>query len=187
MKKFFMTAVVIAAVVFTNAQTEQTFKPFKVDIAAGYALPSGGGSKGGALFAIEPKYALNDNLALGLRIEAALTAQGNFTNNEMSNGDVKASSSYLATADYFFNTNSFRPFIGAGAGIFTNASANLNVQSTGEVKSGSKFGFAPRIGFETGHFRTAIEYNVAGKTATVDHNYLGLKIGFFLGGGRYEQ
>lgn len=187
MNKFFMTAVAIMAVVFTNAQTEQTFKPFKVDIAVGYALPAGGGSKAGALFAIEPKYALNDNLAVGLRIEAALTAQGNFTGNETSNGDVKASSSYLATVDYYLNTNGFRPFIGTGAGIFTNASANMSVQSTSEVKSGSKFGFAPRIGFEAGHFRTAIEYNFAGKTQTIDHNYLGLKIGFFLGGGRYEQ
>lgn len=185
MKKLFMTALAIGAVVCTNAQTEQTFKPFKVDIALGYALPSGEGSKAGALFAIEPKYALNDKLTLGLRMEAALTAQVTMA-NENSNADVKASSSYLATADYYLNTSSFRPFIGAGAGIFTNANANANAQTTSEVQSGSRFGFAPRVGFETGHFRTAIEYNVAGKTGTVNHNYLGLKIGFFLGGGRYE-
>lgn len=186
MKKFFMTALSIGAVVFTNAQTEQTFKPFKVDIALGYAVPSGSGSKGGALFAIEPKYALNDNLTVGLRLEAAATAQGTVVNGEMDQGNVKVSSSYLATADYFFNTNRFRPFVGAGAGIYSNASANLGAQSSEDVKSGSKFGFAPRAGFEIGHFRTALEYNVAGKTATVNHNYLGIKLGFFIGGGRYE-
>lgn len=182
-----MTVLAIGAVIFANAQSEQTFKPFKVDIAFGYALPSGEGSKAGGLFALEPKYALNDHLTLGLRMEAALTAQG-VAANENTNADVKASGSYLATADYYLSTNRFRPFIGAGAGIYTNASANANAytQSTTEVQSGSRFGFAPRAGFEVGHFRAAVEYNVAGKTANVNHNYLGIKLGFFLGGGRLK-
>jgi outer membrane protein W len=188
MKKLYITALALGAVILAKAQDEQTFKPFKVDIAAGYALPAGSGAKAGALFAIEPKYALNDNLALGLRVEVAATAQGNMVNGQMDQGDVKASGSYLATADYYFNTNRFRPFVGAGAGIYTNASANLESQATttDEVQKGSRFGFAPRAGFEFGHFRTGIEYNFAGKTANINHNYLGIKIGFFLGGGRYE-
>jgi len=187
MRKFFSTAFAIATVIFANAQSEQTFKPFKVDLALGYALPAGSGAKGGVLFAVEPKYALNDNLTVGLRLETAVTAQGAVKNDEITEGDVKASASYLATADYFFNTNRFRPFVGAGAGIFANASAPLSEQTTDEdVTLGRKFGFAPRAGFEIGHFRTAIEYNVAGKSATVNHNYLGIKIGFFIGGGRYE-
>ena len=138
------------------------------------------------MFAIEPKYALNDNLTLGLRMEGAATVQGTVVNGEMNQGDVKVSSSYLATADYFFSTNRFRPFAGAGAGIFSNASANLDAQTSKDVQKGSRFGFAPRAGFEIGHFRTAVEYNVAGKTGTANHNYIGIKIGFFLGGGRYE-
>ncbi len=186
MKKLFITALTLGAVIFANAQTERTFKPFKVDIALGYALPAGSGTKAGALFAIEPKYALNDNLALGLRMETALTAQGTVVNEEIKDGGVKASGSYLATADYYFNTNRFRPFVGAGAGIYTNASANFDAQTSEDVQKGSRFGFAPRAGFEFGHFRTALEYNVAGKTATVNHNYLGIKMGFFIGGGRYE-
>ncbi len=186
MKKLYMTALAIGVIALANAQTERTFKPFKVDIALGYAIPAGSGSKGGVLFAVEPKYAINDNLTVGLRMEGAATAQGTVVNGEMNNGDVKVSSSYLATADYFFNTNRLRPFVGAGAGIYTNASANIDVQSTDDVKSGSRFGFAPRAGIEYGHFRAAAEYNVAGKTAMVNHNYLGLKIGFFIGGGRYE-
>ena len=35
----------------------QEFKPFKVNISLGAALPSGGG---GVLFALEPKYGIND-------------------------------------------------------------------------------------------------------------------------------
>lgn len=186
MKKFFLTGVTIWAALFANAQTEQTFQPFKVDLALGYAVPAVSGSKGGALFAVEPKYALNDNITVGLRMEAALTAQGTVVDGQMDQGNVKASASYLATADYFFNTNRFRPFVGAGAGIYSNSSANLDAQTSEDVKSGSKFGFAPRAGFEIGHFRTALEYNFAGKTATVNQNYLGIKLGFFIGGGRYE-
>lgn len=182
-----MTALAIGAVIFTNAQTEQTFKPFKVDIALGYAIPSGSGSKAGGLLAIEPKYALNDNLTLGLRMEMAATAQGTTVNNEFKEGNVKASGSYLATADYYFNTNRFRPFVGAGAGIYTNASADLGEATTSaDVQKANKFGFAPRAGFEFGHFRTAVEYNVAGKSGSLNHNYLGIKLGFFIGGGRYE-
>ena len=181
MRKLLMTAFAVGTVVFANAQAEQTFKPFKVDIAVGYALPSGEGSKAGALIAIEPKYALNDNLALGLRLETALTAQSDVSTTS-GNADVKGSASYLATVDYYLNTNSFRPFVGAGAGIFSNASANANTntETTSDVKAGSRFGYTPRIGFETGHFRAAVEYNVAGKTASVNHNYIGFKLGSFL-------
>lgn len=127
-----MTALTLGAVIFANAQTELTFKPFKVDIALGYALPSGSGSKAGLLVAVEPKYALNDNLTLGLRMETAVTAQGSVVNDELKEGEVKASGSYLATADYYFNTNRFRPFVGGGAGLYTNASADLDEDVTAE-------------------------------------------------------
>ena len=152
----------------------------------GYAIPAGSGSKGGVLLAIEPKYALNDQLTLGLRMETAITARANTVNGETMDGDVKGSGSYLATADFYFNTNGFRPFVGAGAGLFSNASIDLNANSTDDVQTAKKFGFMPRIGFETGHFRTAIEYNVAGKSGSINNNYLGIKLGFFFGGGRVE-
>jgi len=54
-----------------------------------------------------------------------------------------------------------------------------------------------RTGFEISHFRFAIEYNIVGKTnqsgvdgggnkytVTSNNNYMAVKIGFFLGGGR---
>ena len=182
MRKLSFLMILIAVAVFANAQ-DLTFKPFKFDIAMGYASPSGGGgAKGGFLFALEPKYALNDNLTLGLRMEAAIMVRARVDENGQElNGDAKASGSYLATADYYFNTNKFRPFAGVGAGLYKTATADF---SESDVKTANKFGFAPRVGFEYGHFRTALEYNVAGKTGTVNNNYLGLKVGFFIGGGR---
>ncbi len=185
MKKMLFCTLILGFTLITNAQ-ERLFKPFKADLAVGYAMPSGSGTKAGVLFAVEPKYGINDNLSLGLRMEVAVTARATVDQNgETMTGDVKASGSYLATADYYFNTNKFRPFAGAGAGIYRVATASLESEE-GEVVTGTKFGFAPRVGFEYGHFRTAVEYNVAGKTGPVNNNYLGIKLGFFIGGGRLQ-
>jgi outer membrane protein X len=187
MKKILFTAFAVIATLMSEAQTELTFKPFKFDIALGYAIPRGSGTKGGVLFAIEPKYALNDNITLGLRAEIAITANVDNINSDEATGNVKGSASYLATGDYYFNTNAVRPFVGGGVGVFHNAAANLDATTEADVEQKYKFGFMPRIGIETGHFRAAIEYNAAGKSGTMNNNYLGIKIGFFLGGGRLSD
>jgi outer membrane protein W len=183
MRKISFAMILMALCIFTNAQ-DAAFKPFKVDIALGYATPSGGeGAKGGVLFAIEPKYAITDNITVGLRLESALMVRASVDGNDDLSGDVKASGSYLATADYYFNTNDFRPFAGIGVGLFQTATADL-ATTTDEINTANKFGFAPRAGFEYKHFRLALEYNVAGKTGNINNSYLGVKFGFFIGGGR---
>jgi len=188
MRKLTFVLAFFASCFFANAQ-ETSFKPFKVDLASGYAIPSGSGSKGGVLFAVEPKYALNDNITLGLRMEAAVTARAAVTEDgEKVEGDVKASGSYLVTGDYYFNTNKFRPFAGLGAGLYRLAAVSFDSDTEeGEIGVDSKFGFAPRAGFEYGHFRTALEYNFAGKTGSINNHYIGIKMGFFIGGGRLSN
>lgn len=175
-----------------NAQSE-TFKPFKVDVALGYAMPSGSGSKSGVLFAVEPKYSISDQITLGLRMEWALTAYSYEADGQSYAGDIKATGSYLATADYMFNTNKVRPFAGLGVGIYSVAGVSSTIEFEGAettegpevtVGGGTKFGFAPRVGLEAGHFRVAAEYNFAGKEDNINYNYLGIKVGFFFGGGR---
>jgi len=193
MKIFLLSLFITAFAITANAQSE-TFKPFRVDLTPGLALFSGSGSSTGFLIAIEPKYALTDNISVGLRYEGAIAASStsiDFSNEnaEFSGGsNIKFRSSYLLTGDYYFNTNSFRPFFGAGAGMFGVASANFDMMSenfeSSTASAGYKFGFAPRIGAEFNHFRAAVEYNVVGKTGKESNNYIGVKIGFFLGGGR---
>jgi outer membrane protein X len=102
----------------------------------------------------------------------------------------------------------FRPFAGLGFGIYSLASISgtassdgTSSTSSGEVSaSGAKFGFYPRFGFDAGHFTLNIEYNVIGKstnsyqvnsngtitnaTSETKNNYLGVRLGFFIGGGR---
>jgi outer membrane protein W len=180
-----LTALLSLFVVINGIGQDYSFKRFKVDLAAGYGIPEGFGSKAGAILALEPKYALTDNITVGLRFEAAVLSRVlmDVDGNYFEDGDVSASASYLATTDYYFNTNKFRPFLGLGAGVFRSASANLS-GGTDETLNSSHFGFMPRAGFEWGHFRTAIEYDLAGKTGEFSNNYLGIKIGFFFGGGR---
>ncbi|MDB5280732.1 MAG: hypothetical protein JWR61_5687 [Ferruginibacter sp.] len=184
----------------TFAQEEGSFKPFKVDLSVGYAIPAGGtGSKGGALFAIEPKYAVMPQLSLGLRLEIAATVSGtNLTNVDANTtASVKAAASYLATGDFYFNNNDFRPFLGAGAGLYQTAGAEVTQTTTDvTVASSTKFGGMVRGGFEYKHFRLGLEYNFIGKTIVpptsgtsnngyeIKNGYAGIKMGFCIGGGR---
>ena len=88
---------------------DRIFKKFKVDVSLGYAMPqetSGPGKKAGVLFAIEPKYAVMDELSVGLRMEGAAMAN---VDMEGEKGHIKVNSSYLATGDYYFSNNKFCP------------------------------------------------------------------------------
>lgn len=198
--KHLLAIVSFISVFSFSAYSQEDLKPFKVDVSAGYAIPGGEGSKGGVLFAVEPKYAVIPGLSVGLRMEAAVVARfaGYDENGEPLDVSVKGSGSYLLTGDYYFRDNySFRPFAGAGAGIFTLAAAEVN-SNAGVVSGGTKFGGVLRGGFEAGHFRMGIEYNIVPKTTfegydqngnpttglTSNNNYLGIKIGVCIGGGR---
>ena len=164
-----------------DANSTVTFKKFKVDVSLGYAIPqvSGPGTKAGVLFAIEPKYAVMNDLSVGIRMEGAVMAN---LSNDGSSGNAKANYSYLATADYYFSDKRLRPFLGAGAGIFTFASVDLSGDSSNlnNIPVSSKFGFMARGGIEYGHLRVGVEYNFVGDKMS----YLGLKIGVVIGGGR---
>ncbi|MEO9004319.1 MAG: hypothetical protein ABI288_06265 [Ginsengibacter sp.] len=162
---------------------DRIFKKFKVDVSLGYAVPqetSGPGKKAGIIFAVEPKYAVMDELSVGLRMEGAAMANVDMIGET---GNVKANASYLATGDYYFSNNKFRPFGGIGAGVFSYASVDIDDStsiSTDNIPVSSKFGFMARAGFEYGHLRFGIEYNfIADK-----NGYLGIKLGAVIGGGR---
>ncbi|WP_276479817.1 OmpW family outer membrane protein [Paraflavitalea pollutisoli] len=198
MKKVALSILFLAIVVVSNAQSESAFKPFKVDLSLGYAMPGGTGAKGGVLFALEPKYEVIPNLSVGLRIEAAVMARGTVdAQGYASEVDVKAAGSYLLTGDYYFTETTVRPFVGIGLGIYSLASASAD-ENTTAVSAGSKFGQLIRGGVEISHFRLGVEYNIVPATTTeyIDYNteakttlktkngYLGIKVGVCIGGGR---
>ena len=199
--KNLLAILVLTSVISLSAKSQESvFKPFKVDVSLGYAIPGGDGAKGGILFAVEPKYAVIPNLSVGLRIEAAVMARfsGYNETGEIMEASVKAAASYIATGDYYFMPDkNFRPFTGGGVGIYSVGAVEAN-QTSGEVSAGSKFGGLVRTGFEFSHFRMGFEYNIVPKTKfqgydgdgnpttglTSNNSYMGIKIGVCIGGGR---
>lgn len=200
MKKLTFSILLLASVAIAKAQSESPFKPFKVDVSVGYAIPGGEGAKGGVIFVVEPKYEVIPNLSAGLRMEAAVMARGSVdASGNTAEVDVKAAGSYLLTGDYYFSQNTFRPFAGAGLGIYSLAAASANSNGvSSSVSASSKFGEMVRVGFELSHFRVGVEYNIvpstkietinastgAKTTYTTKNGYLGIKAGFCIGGGR---
>ena len=183
---FLLSLFLQAAFAQTGTPSARLFKPFKVDISAGYASPQnsapGASFSGGGLFAIEPKWAVIDPLAIGLRVEAAITAHLYDIGSNPDNSSGNANLSYIATLDYYFTNTKFRPFIGAGAGIYTTAALDSNSVNSdaSSIPGTSQFGSMIRAGFELGHLRLAAEYNFVANNAS----YLGLKLGLCIGGGR---
>jgi hypothetical protein len=199
MKKITFSILLLTGFVIANAQ--QQFKPFKVDLSTGYAIPGGKGAKGGILFVAEPKYAVIPNLSVGLRFEIAIMARGQAdAAGNVSEIDVKAAGSYLATGDYYFMQSTVRPFAGAGVGLFSLAGASAD-NSTASASAGSKFGEMVRAGVEISHFRIGLEYNIVPSTeaqtydASTDtytttkmkNSYMGVKLGFTIGGGKIKK
>ncbi|GAB3977045.1 hypothetical protein GCM10028806_37790 [Spirosoma terrae] len=176
----------------------QEFKPFKVNLSIGYAKPLNAGVSGGVLFAVEPKYGLSDNFDLGLRIELAAVARGIEVNGNTTTGDVGAFSSYLLTGNYLFGKGGIRPFLGVGAGLYSVAAGGTVSVTDGQTPqqvnlvAATKFGGMVRAGIKAGHFVAAVEYNAApttdnklsNTTITSENAYLGVKVGFDIGGGR---
>ncbi|RIV21167.1 hypothetical protein DYU11_17215 [Fibrisoma montanum] len=199
MKHVLLSLFMLAAV----SATAQEFKPFKFNISLGYAKPSGPGASGGVLYSLEPKYGISDNIDLGLRIEGALMIRGVVVNGEDAEGELKASASYLATGTYLLTTTNFRPYIGAGVGLYSVASTGVTViddeTEAGTLTGGTKFGGMVRAGFKAGHFNLGLEYNLIPATEGIimsnngfntnvssKNSYFGIKLGVDIGGGRYK-
>jgi outer membrane protein W len=191
-------AVLLLLCLVAFSASAQEFKPFKVNLSLGYAKPLGAGASAGFLLALEPKYSLNDNLELGLRLESAIVARAFSYQNQTGDAEVKGLGSYLLTGNYFFSTENFRPYVGVGAGLYTvagttvtivNGQANDNYVVQGETK----FGLMGRAGFKAGHFNLSVEYNAVPKSSSKlqsvtlesKNAYVGIKLGVDIGGGRY--
>ncbi len=185
----------------TLTAAAQEFKPFKVNLSTGYALPIGKGASGGLLLSVEPKYGLNDRIDLGLRYELGLIVKAYTLDNQQGSTELKGSNSFLITGNYLLSDTDFRPFLGAGAGLFNILSVNLSQNGgvNGGVSGGTKLGAMVRGGVKTRHFVLGAEYNLVPKTRGIvvgssganlnyesPNAYFSIKLGLDIGGGRYE-
>lgn len=196
MKKIILSLVCLMTFAFAPAQEKGKFR---VGLDLGYTIPSGGG--GGVLLSLEPKYNITDNSNIGLRLgSAAMVRNIVATNGTELNAELGANGSYIATYDYYFKgSSSFVPYVGCGAGIYSLANVEISSQSAGSsnLDANSKFGGLLRTGFEWGKFRMGLEYNMVPKsniqtlagvtTGTAKNSYLGIYLGFYVGGGKWGK
>ncbi len=196
MKKIILSACIAFFCVSGYAQKEGGFR---VGLDLG-VVPTNGG--GGVMFSLEPKYNIKDNMNVGLRIGIAAIVRDINDSGATTSAKVAANGSYVATYDYYFNGagKSFVPYIGAGAGYYsianvefddTDNSDNVMVDATG------KMGGLVRGGFEWGKFRMGLEYNLVPESTlqdingnnqgTVANSYVGIHLGFFVGGGKWGK
>jgi hypothetical protein len=159
----------------------------------GYAIPGGEGAGGGLLYDIEPGYRVSDALCVSLRWEGAVVVRGLSESTTTYNADAAAIGSYTVNGIYYFGSGKFRPYVGAGVGLFSLAAVSTGTAGTGAAAE-SKIGFYPRLGFDFRHFNINIDYNIVGATKFDDvttgadletkNGYIGIRIGGFFFGGR---
>ncbi|WP_420321408.1 hypothetical protein [Flagellimonas sp.] len=195
MKKiFYVFVTVVALCQFSHGQEQNKFR---AGLDLGYAIPDGGG---GIIIALEPKYNIADNMNVGLRIESAAMAKKVAAVNDVAEieASLSASTSYFGTFDYYFTSgsSSFAPFVGGGVGYSTLANLSFDLQVTDdEFEVDGKFGGLVRAGFELGKLRMAATYNLIGKSEIgegvdaleVKNSYIGISLGFYVGGGKWKK
>lgn len=196
MKKIILAVIIALLSLSGYAQKEGGFR---VGLDLGIVPANSGG---GVLLSLEPKYNIKDNMNLGLRIGVAAIVRDINDMGTNSSAKVSANGSYVATYDYYFNASgkTFVPYIGGGAGYYSIANVefddtdnnnDVNVEATG------KLGGLLRGGFEWGKFRMGLEYNLVPESTlqdingnnqgTVANSYLGIHLGFYVGGGKWGK
>lgn len=197
--------IVLSVLLFGFAVTAnaQEKGKFRVGLDLGFTVPSSGG--GGMLFYLEPKYNIQDNMNIGLRIGGAAMVRDlvYFSNTDNASGKLSINASYVLTYDYYFKSkgSNFAPFVGAGLGWM--AFASFEVDSTvdpddyGSLSANSAFAPVLRAGFEASKFRLSLDYNFIPKSDLVNlqgnvigesgNAYLGVALGFYIGGGKWRN
>ena len=200
MKKKIILLALIALAVANGYSQEQG--GFRVGLDFGFVPSSGGG---GGMFSIEPKFNIKDNMNVGLRIGgAAIVRDLEGEDGGTTTAKIAASSSFVGTYDYYFHKSgsSFAPYVGAGVGYYSLANVEIDDTTTELPDSFSaavsgEMGGLIRAGFEWGKFRLGVEYNLVPDSDLEDINgnvvgtaknaYLGIHLGFFVGGGKWGK
>jgi len=177
----------------------QQYRKFLFAMDFGSPLTSAASSTPIGLFSLEPGYRIHDNVLIGFRIEST----GMFSNIGTDNISL---SSMGINGQYYFSQKPIRPFAGLGIGLY-NPNNNFIISNTDNLSQRNGIGFYPRVGFELGHMRLMLEYNIVqtmkyyispdmppimginytGHYENINQSYLSLKIGFFIGGGKKKM
>ncbi|HET8540941.1 MAG TPA: hypothetical protein VFL83_13800 [Anaeromyxobacter sp.] len=162
-------ALALAAAAPARAQSTM-YQPVRVDLTAYVGYASADATSWGFGAALEAKYHATDHLAAGLRFEGAgfITQDvtvGTGADTSVEQG-ARASSAFLAKADWYFGTSTTRPFVGLGLGYYRIGAGSQSIGGGGTVVQTAAafrgFGFCPQVGVNFGAFRLAATYHVVG-------------------------
>lgn len=187
MKNGFLLFVFTLLVCFSASAQSTLYKPFKVDAGLLLAFPTTNDYELGVGIYVEPKYNVTDQFAMGFKGEFVGLASNTLLelDGDLVEVNVSGVASFLLTADYYLTNTIARPFVGIGAGAYILGDVDYADDEIYSVNLGTRLGFAPRVGVVLGHFRVALEYNVIpSKEDLESRSYLGMKVGFEIGGGK---
>lgn len=181
----------------------------KLSVEAGTLLFSDDSHNLGLFLTVEPKIKLLENSYLGVRFGLTLNSH-TFENEDglqfrIGEDFDNAVLSFVPTFDYYVPIHTYKPYIGVGVGnyvvphsidVFRGVVPNpFEVALAGNVNK--RIGFLIRGGLERRKLRLGLEYNFVPKTditlltgqviGTVDNSYVGLSIGFVLGGKKDKE
>ena len=114
---------------------------------------------------------------------------------------MKEAQSYGINGQYYFSNKDFRPFVGIGLGFFHPILHSDPFYGYTSRLEETVIGFYPRLGFDYGHLSIAIDMNVVASSnaiisrpafepsfnGTLNSNYLSMKVGIVMGGGRKNK
>ena len=204
MKKIVL--LLLSAAMFAGVSAQEKGK-IRVGLDGGIDFPNAGVGLGGG---IDIRYNIKDNINVGLKFAGDAMAKDLYSDelNLTASATAAAISSTLVTGDYYFSKGEslFAPFVGGGFGFYK--IANVKATVTGDqvpepptdftnYTPDTKFGALIRGGFELGHVRLGLEYNIIPKSSVYEvsdgsvglasNSFLKLSLGFYLGGGKWRK
>ncbi len=183
--------------IFLVCQIQYSQAQFGFGIGLVGGLPTGDFADiadfGGGLY-LEPKYLINDRIAVGLNIRTLGFAGGEL--EAVAAGTVTIDSELSAFyvvpltvfGDYFFVDSKVSPYVGLSFGPYFIGGGDLETEVQNGLQTGSaefdfdpqtEFGFAPRVGVYIGKFNIGLSYNIAD-----NFNFFDFRLGFDIGAKR---
>ncbi len=185
----------------------QTAKPFKVNVAGGYASPADKVDnkqvgKAGFIYSLEPQLELTKSIEVGIRLEQAFIKRPEVL-DEVIFYTTKANSmlSAVATVNYVVDVGiGFRPYLGIGGGLYYADKSEQIDQSSGNstvyypLPATTSLGGLGRVGIKFKSINVEANYNLIGDTSVTNgatrrtliakNSYFSIKAGITIGGSR---
>ena len=208
MRKLFIVMLLLVSSI-AGAQTvksAKSAKPFKVNLAGGYAQPidrigDSGFIKPGFVYSVEPQYTIIKHLDVGVRFEQAFIKRAEFLDKDIYySSKAKSILSAAVTANYVLPVGGrLRPYLGVGAGLYYTDKSEQAYQSGSSTVSyplpaTTAFGGLARAGVKFGILNVEANYNAVSDvtvtnaatrlTLTAKNSYFSVKAGITIGGSR---